>query len=54
MQKIAPPPEPDWLDYDAVSDKFDKIDHLIDLHGHIIGMGLSPDHRYYRYLIVST
>ncbi|KYQ55678.1 F-box/WD repeat-containing protein 5 [Trachymyrmex zeteki] len=26
--------------------KFDKIDHLIDLHGHIIGMGLSPDHRY--------
>ncbi|XP_065163496.1 F-box/WD repeat-containing protein 5 isoform X1 [Atheta coriaria] len=46
MQKIAPPPEPDWLDYDAVSDKFDKIDHLIDLHGHIIGMGLSPDHRY--------
>ncbi|EZA56327.1 hypothetical protein DMN91_010047 [Ooceraea biroi] len=36
----------DWLDYEAVADKFDKIDHLIDLHGHIIGMGLSPDHRY--------
>lgn len=35
----------DWLDYEAVADKFDKIDHLIDLHGHIIGMGLSPDHR---------
>ncbi|KAG7205585.1 hypothetical protein KM043_007556 [Ampulex compressa] len=35
-----------WLDYEAVADKFDKVDHLIDLHGHIIGMGLSPDHRY--------
>lgn len=22
------------------------MDKLIDLHGHIIGMGLSPDHRY--------
>ncbi|XP_011504253.1 PREDICTED: F-box/WD repeat-containing protein 5 [Ceratosolen solmsi marchali] len=39
-------PEPNWLDYKSVADKFDKIDHLIDLHGHIIGMGLSPDHRY--------
>ncbi|KAJ8673451.1 hypothetical protein QAD02_004713 [Eretmocerus hayati] len=39
-------PEPNWSDYDAVADKFDKIDHVIDLHGHIIGMGLSPDHRY--------
>ncbi|XP_058789994.1 F-box/WD repeat-containing protein 5 [Phymastichus coffea] len=39
-------PEPNWGDYDSVADKFDKIDHLIDLHGHIIGMGLSPDHRY--------
>ena len=38
-------PEPNWLDYKSVADKFDKIDHLIDLHGHIIGMGLSPDHR---------
>jgi len=35
----------DWLNYESVADKFDKIDHLIDLHGHIIGMGLSPDHR---------
>nr|XP_015222130.1 PREDICTED: F-box/WD repeat-containing protein 5 [Lepisosteus oculatus] len=25
---------------------FDSLDHLIDIHGHIIGMGLSPDHRY--------
>lgn len=25
---------------------FDEIDHYIDLHGHIIGMALSPDHRY--------
>lgn len=28
------------------SDKFfDSLDHVIDIHGHIIGMGLSPDHR---------
>ncbi|KAJ6633664.1 hypothetical protein lerEdw1_014334 [Lerista edwardsae] len=25
---------------------FDALDHVIELHGHIIGMGLSPDHRY--------
>ncbi|KAK3088736.1 hypothetical protein FSP39_023151 [Pinctada imbricata] len=25
---------------------FDDVDHTIDLHGHIIGMCLSPDHRY--------
>ncbi|XP_061460281.1 F-box/WD repeat-containing protein 5 isoform X2 [Rhineura floridana] len=25
---------------------FDSLDHVIDFHGHIIGMGLSPDHRY--------
>lgn len=24
---------------------FDALDHVIELHGHIIGMGLSPDHR---------
>lgn len=24
---------------------FDSADHLIELHGHIIGMSLSPDHR---------
>lgn len=41
-----PRPDPDWLDYAAVADRFDTIDHVIDLHGHIIGMGLSPDHRY--------
>ncbi|CAL4126189.1 unnamed protein product [Meganyctiphanes norvegica] len=38
--------EPNWLDFEAVADRFDTIDHLIDLNGHIIGMGLSPDHRY--------
>ncbi|XP_067001558.2 F-box/WD repeat-containing protein 5 [Anabrus simplex] len=42
----SPRPEPNWLVYEDVADKFDKVDHLIDLHGHIIGMGLSPDHRY--------
>lgn len=41
-----PRPEPNWLVYEEVADRFDKVDHLIDLHGHIIGMGLSPDHRY--------
>ncbi|XP_058861646.1 F-box/WD repeat-containing protein 5 [Acipenser ruthenus] len=25
---------------------FDSLDHVFDIHGHIIGMGLSPDHRY--------
>ncbi|XP_076171918.1 F-box and WD repeat domain containing 5 isoform X2 [Ptiloglossa arizonensis] len=35
-----------YLDYESVADKFDKLDHVIDLQGHIIGMGLSPDHRY--------
>lgn len=45
LRSGSPPPEPNWLDFDAVADKFDKIDHLIDVHGHIIGMGLSPDHR---------
>ncbi|KAF5300334.1 hypothetical protein FQA39_LY11191 [Lamprigera yunnana] len=46
LRSSSPPPDPNWLDFDAVSDKFDKVDHLIDVHGHIIGMGLSPDHRY--------
>jgi F-box and WD-40 domain protein 5 len=27
-------------------DRFDQIDALIDLKGHIIGLALSPDHRY--------
>lgn len=48
---FPPPPDPDWLDYAAVADRFDTIDHVIDLHGHIIGMGLSPDHRYVYYII---
>ncbi|XP_065202814.1 F-box/WD repeat-containing protein 5 [Planococcus citri] len=25
---------------------YDSVDHLIELHGHVIGMKLSPDHRY--------
>lgn len=40
-----------WLNYESVADQFDKVDHLIDLHGHIIGMGLSPDHRLVIYSI---
>ena len=27
-------------------EKYDSVDHLIELHGHIIGMCLSPDHRF--------
>lgn len=45
-QRNHPKEEPDWWNYDAVSDRFDKVDKIIDLHGHIIGMALSPDHRY--------
>lgn len=37
---------PNWHDEGSVMHYFDKMDHVIDLHGHIIGMGLSPDHRY--------
>lgn len=45
-QNSQPRIEPDWWNYEAVADKFDKVDKIIDLHGHIIGMALSPDHRY--------
>ena len=34
---------PDGVDQGA--EHFDTVDHLIELHGHIIGMCLSPDHR---------
>ncbi|KAJ8917445.1 hypothetical protein NQ315_005492 [Exocentrus adspersus] len=46
MRSGSPPPDPNWLDFEQVADKFNQVDHLIDLHGHIVGMGLSPDHRY--------
>lgn len=29
---------------------FDALDHVIDVHGHIIGMGLSPDNRWAWYV----
>ncbi|XP_045472251.1 F-box/WD repeat-containing protein 5 [Harmonia axyridis] len=35
-----------WNDVDSIAEKFDTPDHLIDLHGHILGMRLSPDHRF--------
>lgn len=38
--------EPDYANYAEVQDRFDKVDKLIDLNGHIIGMCLSPCHRY--------
>ncbi|WAR30959.1 FBXW5-like protein, partial [Mya arenaria] len=31
---------------EQAGDTYDEVDHLIDMHGHIIGMTLSPDHRY--------
>ncbi|XP_015920687.2 F-box/WD repeat-containing protein 5 [Parasteatoda tepidariorum] len=45
-QERNPTASPNWYDEQSVMHYFDKIDHVIDLHGHIIGMGLSPDHRY--------
>lgn len=30
----------------AAAHNFDQPDRIIDLHGHIIGMALSPDHRH--------
>lgn len=51
LRASTPPADPNWLDYDAVADKFDKVDHLIDLHAHIVGMGLSPDHRLLLFII---
>ncbi|XP_013777104.1 F-box/WD repeat-containing protein 5-like isoform X2 [Limulus polyphemus] len=45
-KRNAPSVSPNWQDEHAIADHFDKVDHIIDLHGHIIGMGLSPDHRY--------
>ena len=39
-------PDPDWLNFDAVANRFDNIDALLDLEGHIIGMCLSPCSRF--------
>lgn len=36
----------DMPNLNAEGTDYDEVDHLIDLHGHIIGMGLSPDHRF--------
>ena len=33
------------VDADWVAQRCDIVDHIIELHGHIIGMALSPDHR---------
>lgn len=37
---------PNFREEANMENMFDKVDHLIDLHGHIIGMALSPDHRF--------
>jgi F-box/WD-40 domain protein 5 len=46
QQFIIDERNPDWANYDAVANRFDNVDALIDLEGHIIGMALSPDHRF--------
>lgn len=43
---VEPRPDPDWQNFDAVANRFDGVDALIDLEGHIIGFGLSPDNRF--------
>lgn len=37
--------EPNFVNYHSVVNKYDEVDHILDLHGHIIGMSLSPDNR---------
>ncbi|ODM90981.1 F-box/WD repeat-containing protein 5 [Orchesella cincta] len=39
-------PSINWSDHARVAHRFDEVDKIIDLHGHVIGMALSPDHRY--------
>ncbi|KAH6947561.1 hypothetical protein HPB50_020020 [Hyalomma asiaticum] len=46
LQRIARQQERRRDPPDPFEQAFDAIDHLVDLHGHIIGMGLSPDHRF--------
>ncbi|CAH1785488.1 unnamed protein product [Owenia fusiformis] len=46
QKNILPDVEGNQQGLGAGPDHYDDIDHLIDLHGHIIGMSLSPDHRY--------
>jgi len=36
----------DYADFPSVANRFDAMDAVINLHGHIIGMTLSPDHRH--------
>lgn len=44
--RMLRPDPPDWMNFDSVAEKFDKVDALIDLKGHIIGLALSPDHHF--------
>lgn len=37
--------QPNWEDFESVKDMFDVPDKVIDMHGHIIGMALSPDNK---------
>lgn len=46
QQSNEPQSEIDWDNFDEVKHKFDKIDAVIEMAGQIVGMCLSPDHRY--------
>ena len=52
QQPVAEQPITDWHDYKAVSHKFDCLDYLIEMHGRIMGISLSPCHRYVLTLIL--
>lgn len=41
----TPPVSEETVENNVAQDEFDTVDHLIELHGHIIGMCLSPDQR---------
>ena len=45
--EAALPALTDWHNYKAVKNKFDNLDYLIEMHGRIVGMALSPCHRYF-------
>ena len=54
QQPVAEQPITDWHDYKAVSHKFDCLDYLIEMHGRIMGISLSPCHRYYNFDLLTN
>ncbi len=39
------PNVPNWLEYKDVSHMFDPLDYLIEMHGRVVGLAISPCHR---------